>query len=122
VSVATSGPAVAKSSVTTEEQHVEWEPRPSEQSWWQTRQGREELAKRLLGLFTDRSEGRTRDTTRRRGLNKLLDWLECQPGDTEGSSSPMPSDPGCPRTSRRRYAVTPLWTQPWDTQPSTPRT
>jgi hypothetical protein len=27
-----------------------------------------------------------------------------------------------PRTSRPRSAVTPRWTQRWDTQPSTPRT
>ena len=31
----------------------EWEPRPFPQSWWQTRQSREALAERLLGLFTD---------------------------------------------------------------------
>jgi hypothetical protein len=82
VTVAASGSAVAMTSVTTAGQHVEWEPRPSVQSWWQTRQSREALAERLLGLFTDPSAGRTRDKTRRRGLTKLLDWLECQPGDT----------------------------------------
>jgi hypothetical protein len=82
MTVAASGPAVAKTSVTKAAQHVEWEPRPSEQSWWQTRQSREALAERLLSLFTDRSAGRSRDKTRRRGLTKLLEWLECQPGDT----------------------------------------
>ncbi len=60
----------------------EWEPRPFPQSWWQTRQGREALAGRLLGVFTDPRAGRARDQTRRRGLTKLLDWLECQPGET----------------------------------------
>ncbi|MFI5898426.1 hypothetical protein ACIA5D_51000 [Actinoplanes sp. NPDC051513] len=60
----------------------EWEPRPCEQTWWQTRQGREGLVGRLLHTFTDPSAGCTRDKTRRRGLGKLLDWLERQPGDT----------------------------------------
>jgi integrase len=60
----------------------EWEPRPFPQSWWQARQGRTALTGRLLGMFTDPGAGRTRDKTRRRGLNKLLDWLECQPGET----------------------------------------
>ncbi len=59
-----------------------WEPRPCEESWWQTRQGREALVERLQRTFTDTSAGRTRDKTRRRGLGKLLDWLERQPGDT----------------------------------------
>jgi hypothetical protein len=40
------------------------------------------LVERLLGLFTDPSAGRTRDKTRRRGPNKLLDWLQRQPGGT----------------------------------------
>jgi hypothetical protein len=82
VTVAASGNTVAKTSVTKVEQHVEWEPRPSEPSWWQTRQSREALVERLLGQFTDLSAGRTRDKTRRRGLTKLLDWLQRQPGDT----------------------------------------
>jgi len=60
----------------------EWGPRPFPQSWWQTRQGREALAGRLLGLFTDPGAGRTRDKTRRRGLTRLLDWLQRQPGDS----------------------------------------
>ena len=60
----------------------EWEPRPYQQGWWQTRQSREALAERLLGLFTDPATGRGRDKTRRRGLIKLLDWLQRQPGDT----------------------------------------
>jgi integrase len=59
-----------------------WEPRPCEEGWWQTRQSREDLAGRLLGLFTDPGAGLTRDKTRRRGLAKLLDWLQRQPGDT----------------------------------------
>ena len=59
-----------------------WEPRPCEEDWWQTRQSREDLVERLLGLFTDPGAGLTRDKTRRRGLTKLLDWLQRQPGDT----------------------------------------
>ncbi|WP_322751676.1 MULTISPECIES: site-specific integrase [unclassified Frankia] len=59
-----------------------WEPRLCEESWWQTRQDRETLVERLLRTFTDPSAGRTRDKTRRRGLSKLLDWLQRQPGDT----------------------------------------
>jgi hypothetical protein len=59
-----------------------WEPRPCEEGWWQTCQSREDLVARLLGLFTDPSAGLTRDKTRRRGLSKLLDWLQRQPGDT----------------------------------------
>jgi hypothetical protein len=55
VTVAAAGPAVAKTSVTAAEPHVEREPRPSEQSWWQTRQGREALVEWLLGLFTEPS-------------------------------------------------------------------
>ncbi|MET9662402.1 hypothetical protein [Streptomyces sp. NPDC006510] len=61
---------------------LEWEPRVGEASWWQTRQSREGLAERLLGLFTDPGVGLTRDKTRRRGLGKLLDRLERQPGET----------------------------------------
>lgn len=61
---------------------LEWEPRVCEASWWQTRQSRESLVERLLGLFTDPGTGLTRDKTRRRGLGKLLDWLEGQPGET----------------------------------------
>ena len=59
-----------------------WEPRPCEKGWWQTRQSREDLVERLLGLFTDPGAGLTRDKTRWRGLAKLLDWLQRQPGDT----------------------------------------
>ncbi|WP_406136836.1 tyrosine-type recombinase/integrase [Streptomyces sp. NBC_01089] len=33
-------------------------------------------------MFTDPGAGLTRDKTRRRGLGKLLDWLEGQPGET----------------------------------------
>ncbi|MFF1655149.1 tyrosine-type recombinase/integrase [Streptomyces sp. NPDC058255] len=61
---------------------LEWEPRVGKASWWQTRQSRESLVERLLGLFTDPGAGLTRDKTRRRGLGKLLDWLEGQPGET----------------------------------------
>ena len=61
---------------------AQWEPRSCPQSWWQTRQGREALTGRLLGLFTDPGAGRARDKTRRRGLTRLLDWLQRQPGDT----------------------------------------
>ena len=61
---------------------VTWRPRPAVGSWWQTRQHRNELTERLLALFTVSGEGRTRDKTRRRGLTKLLDWLERLPGDT----------------------------------------
>ncbi len=59
-----------------------WQPRLCEEGWWQTRQGREDLVERLLGLFTDPGAGLARDKTRRRGLTKLLDWLQGQPGDT----------------------------------------
>jgi hypothetical protein len=59
-----------------------WEPRPCEEGWWQARQSREDLVVRLLGLFTDPGAGLTRDKTRRRGLAKLLNWLQLQPGDT----------------------------------------
>lgn len=60
----------------------EWEPRSCEQSWWQTRQVRAALVERLLRTFTVPSAGRTRDKTRRRGLGKLLDWLQGQPGES----------------------------------------
>jgi hypothetical protein len=40
------------------------------------------LAGRLLTAFTDPGAGRGRDQTRRRGLTKLLDWLQRQPGET----------------------------------------
>ena len=82
MTVATPGHTVTSTRTTKVEQQVEWEPRPSEPSWWQARQDRDALAGRLLGLFTDPGAGRTRDETRRRGLAKLLDWLECQPGET----------------------------------------
>ena len=36
----------------------------------------------VAGRFTDPGAGRGRDKTRRRGLTKLLDWLQSQPGDT----------------------------------------
>ena len=79
----TTGAAIEKAvEAVVADRSAEWEPRPLPESWWQTRQGREVLVTRLLGLFTDRSTGRARDKTRRRGLTKLLDWLQCQPGDT----------------------------------------
>lgn len=59
-----------------------WEPRPCEEGWWQTRQSREDLTGRLLGLFTGPGAGLARGKTRRRGLTKLLDWLQLQPGGT----------------------------------------
>ena len=59
-----------------------WEPRPCEEDWWHTRQNREDLVGRLLGLFTGPGAGLARDKTRRRGLTKLLDWLQLQPGGT----------------------------------------
>ncbi|MGN9912711.1 tyrosine-type recombinase/integrase [Phytohabitans sp. LJ34] len=60
----------------------EWEPRPVEQSWWQTCQTRVALVERLLRMFTGQGASSTRDKTRRRGLGKVLDWLERQPGAT----------------------------------------
>jgi len=79
----TAGTGIAKAAeAAATGQAPEWEPRPFRQSWWQTRQSREVLAGRLLGMFTDPAAGRTQDNTRRRGLTKLLDWLQRQPGDT----------------------------------------
>ncbi len=80
--VTTPGPAVVKARATKAEPHLEYEPRLAEHSWWHTRQPREALVERLLGLFIDPAAGRTRDETRRRGLAKLLAWLQRQPGDT----------------------------------------
>src|ERR1019366_199580 len=75
----TTGTGIAKAAEAAETGRApEWEPRPFPQSWWQTRQSREVLVERLLGLFTDPAAGRTRDKTRRRGLAKLLDWLQRQ--------------------------------------------
>jgi hypothetical protein len=61
---------------------TQWEPRSDEESWWQTRASRAEVVARLLGMFTDSASSRTRNATRRRGLNRLLDWLQGQPGDS----------------------------------------
>jgi site-specific recombinase XerD len=61
---------------------VTWRPRLAAGSWWQTRQHRDELTARLLALFTVPGESSARAKTRRRGLTKLLDWLERLPGDT----------------------------------------
>jgi integrase len=74
------GPATGTPQKTAPERPREWEPRRFPEGWWQTRQDRDALAGRLLTVFTD--TGRGRDQTRRRGLAKLLDWLECQPGET----------------------------------------
>jgi hypothetical protein len=80
---AIAGPGIAGAAgVAVADRSPQWEPRPFPESWWQTRQNREAVAGRLLGLFTDPGAGRTRDKTRRRGLSKLLDWLQRQPGDT----------------------------------------
>jgi hypothetical protein len=76
------GPATGTAQRTEPERPPEWEPRPFPDSWWQTRQDREALVERLLTTFTDPSAGRGRDQTRRRGLTKLLDWLQNQPSDT----------------------------------------
>jgi hypothetical protein len=61
---------------------AQWEPRPCEESWWQTRASRQEVLARLLGMFTGPASSRTRNATRRRGLNRLLDWLQGQPGES----------------------------------------
>lgn len=53
-----------------------WAARPAAQKWPQTTLNRPELTARLLELFTDPAHCRPRDTVRRRGLNRLLDWLE----------------------------------------------
>ena len=82
MTVAAPSRTIAKTSATETGQPAGWEPRASERSWWQTRQSREALTARLLGSFTDPSAGRIRDKTRRRGITKLLDWLQRQPGDT----------------------------------------
>jgi integrase len=76
------GPAIGTARRTEPERPREWEPRPLPEGWWQTRQDRDALAGRLLTIFTGPEAGRGRDQTRRRGLAKLLDWLERQPGDT----------------------------------------
>jgi hypothetical protein len=76
------GPAMGTAHRPAPEQPQEWEPRPLPESWWQTCQEREALAGRLLTTFTGPAAGRGRDQTRRRGLAKLLDWLQSQPGDT----------------------------------------
>ena len=76
------GPAMGTAQRMVPEQPPEWEPRPLPGSWWQTCQEREALAGRLLTAFTGPVAGRGRDQTRRRGLTKLLDWLQCQPGET----------------------------------------
>ncbi len=76
------GPAMGTAQRPAPEQPPEWEPRRLPESWWQTCQEREALAERLLTTFTSPGAGRGRDHTRRRGLAKLLDWLQRQPGET----------------------------------------
>ena len=76
------GPAMGTAHRTVPEQPPEWEPRPLPGNWWQTCQEREALAERLLTAFTSAGAVRGRDQTRRRGLTKLLDWLQGQPGET----------------------------------------
>jgi hypothetical protein len=78
------GPATSTAQTTPPEQPVEWASRPLPGSWWQTRQERTVLAERLLTVFTDPDVARRRDQTRRRGLAKVLDWLQLQPGETAG--------------------------------------
>ncbi|MGW4895842.1 tyrosine-type recombinase/integrase [Kitasatospora sp. NPDC004240] len=57
------------------------EPREAPATWWQTEQPRELVLERTLALpFTAVSDANLR--TRRRGLVKLLDWLQDQPGRT----------------------------------------
>ena len=76
------GPAMGTAQRPVPEQPPGWEPRPLPGNWWQTCQEREALAGRLLTAFTSAGAGRGRDQTRRRGLTKLLDWLQSQPGET----------------------------------------
>jgi integrase-like protein len=76
------GPATGTAQANEPEQPQEWQPRPFPDSWWQTRQDRDALVERLQATFTDPGTARGRDQTRRRGLAKLLDWLQRQPGDT----------------------------------------
>ncbi|MEV0052463.1 hypothetical protein AB0H34_18400 [Saccharopolyspora shandongensis] len=57
------------------------EAREVARTWWQTRASRSSVIERTLALpFTANSDANTR--TRERGLVKLLDWLEDQPGET----------------------------------------
>jgi hypothetical protein len=72
-----------------------WQPRPDGQDWWQTRQNRDALVTRLSGLFIDADHARRRDAIRRRGLRRLLDWLEQQPG-RHGSNAGGPVAPTPP--------------------------
>lgn len=57
------------------------EPREVPTIWWQTQETREQVLERTVALpFTADTD--TNQRTRRRGLVKLLDWLEDQPGHT----------------------------------------
>jgi hypothetical protein len=62
-------------------QSAKWPPRACEERWWQTQQDRDALVERLLRLFV-KAPSIARDQARRRGMVKMLDWLERQPGDT----------------------------------------
>jgi hypothetical protein len=57
-----------------------WPPRPAPTSWWQTEANRQEVVDRLLQAPFTRANQRTR--FRRNCLDRLLDWLERQPGQT----------------------------------------
>ncbi|MET7852819.1 tyrosine-type recombinase/integrase [Streptomyces avermitilis] len=59
-----------------------WAARPAAQEWPQTALNRAKVTARLLELFTIPAHGRPRDAVRQRGLNRLMDWLEQQPGAT----------------------------------------
>ncbi|MFF6980209.1 hypothetical protein ACFZAV_21305 [Streptomyces sp. NPDC008343] len=57
------------------------EMRKAPTTWWQTEELRGKVLERTLALpFTADTD--TNQRTRRRGLVKLLDWLEDQPGRT----------------------------------------
>lgn len=75
------GPANGTAQRTLPEPPSEWRARPLPDGWWQARQERQAMTTRLLATFTDTTTVK-RDLTRRRGLIKLLDCLEQQPGDT----------------------------------------
>jgi hypothetical protein len=75
------GLATGTARKTLPEPPPEWQARPLPDGWWQTRQERGTVTARLLTTFTGTNTAR-RDLARRRGLIKLLDWLERQPGDT----------------------------------------
>lgn len=59
-----------------------WEPRQLPRDWSQTCQNRQDLTACLDGYYLGPDGSRTRVANRRRGLKRLLDWLERQPGST----------------------------------------